>query len=69
MCGILGIVAALTHPERLNSLVLVNTPFKLPGAVMDTYNLGEPDHASAIEKYGVGGWCAGSSSGRYQTRS
>ena len=55
--GILGIVAALTHPERLNSLVLVNTPFKLPGAVMDTYNLGEPDHASAIEKYGVGGWC------------
>ena len=55
--GILGIVAALTHPERLSSLVLVNTPFKLPGAVMDTYNLGEPDHASAIEKYGVGGWC------------
>ena len=55
--GILGIVAALTHPERLNSLVLVNTPFKLPGAVMETYNVGEEDHASAIEKYGVGGWC------------
>jgi 3-oxoadipate enol-lactonase len=55
--GILGIVAALTHPERLHSLVLVNTPFKLPGAVMETYNLGEPDHASAIEKHGVGGWC------------
>ena len=55
--GILGIVAALTHPERLHSLVLVNTPFKLPGAVMATYNVGEADHATAIEKYGVGGWC------------
>jgi len=55
--GILGIVAALTHPERLNSLVLVNTPFKLPGAVMETYNVGEVDHATAIEKLGVGGWC------------
>ena len=48
--GILGIVAALTHPERLHSLVLVNTPFKLPGAVMETYNVGEVDHATAIEK-------------------
>ena len=55
--GILGIVAALTHPERLHSLVLVNTPFKLPGAVMATYNVAEADHATAIEKYGVGGWC------------
>ena len=55
--GILGIVAALTHPDRLNSLVLVNTPFKLPGAVMQTYNVGEVDHATAIEKLGVGGWC------------
>lgn len=55
--GILGIVAALTHPERLHSLVLVNTPFKLPGAVVETYNVGEVDHATAIEKYGVGEWC------------
>src|SRR5476651_131334 len=55
--GILGIVAALTHPERLHSLVLVNTPFKLPGAVVETYNVGEVDHATAIEKLGVGEWC------------
>ncbi len=55
--GILGLVAALTHPERLHSLVLVNTPFKLPGAVMETSNVGEVDHATAIEKLGVGGWC------------
>jgi pimeloyl-ACP methyl ester carboxylesterase len=55
--GILGIVAALNHPDRLRTLVLVNTPFKLPGAVMETYNVGEVDHATAIEKLGVGGWC------------
>ncbi len=54
--GILGIVAALSHPERINSLVLCNTPFKLPDAVVHTYNVGERDHATAIEKYGVGGW-------------
>jgi 3-oxoadipate enol-lactonase len=55
--GILGIVAALGHPQRLQSLILVNTPFKLPGAVVETYNVGEADHATAIEKYGVGEWC------------
>jgi pimeloyl-ACP methyl ester carboxylesterase len=55
--GILGLVAALTHPARLHSLTLVNTPFKLPGAVMETYNIGESDHATAIEKHGVGEWC------------
>ena len=55
--GILGIVAALNHPDRLHTLVLVNTPFKLPGAVVETYNVGEVDHATAIEKLGVGGWC------------
>jgi 3-oxoadipate enol-lactonase len=54
--GILGIVAALAHPDRIQSLILCNTPFKLPDAVVETYNVGEPDHASAIEKYGVGGW-------------
>ncbi len=55
--GILGMVAALTHPSRISSLILVNTPFKLPGAMVETYNLGEPDHATAINKHGVGGWC------------
>jgi len=55
--GILGMVAALNHPGRLRSLILVNTPFKLPDAVVQTYNVGETDHATAIEKYGVGEWC------------
>ena len=54
--GIVGIAAALAHPDRLRSLILCNTPFKLPDAVVETYNVGEPDHATAIEKYGVGEW-------------
>ncbi len=54
--GIVGIATALAHPDRLRSLVLCNTPFKLPDAVVQTYNVGEPDHATAIEKLGVGGW-------------
>ncbi|HEV2009030.1 MAG TPA: alpha/beta hydrolase [Burkholderiales bacterium] len=65
--GILGIVAALGHPERLQSLILVNTPFKLPGAVVETYNVGEADHATAIEKYGVGEWCRKTLSYRLDT--
>lgn len=55
--GIVGIATALAHPRRLQSLTLCNTPFKLPDAVVETYNVGEPDHATAIEKYGVGEWC------------
>jgi len=54
--GIVGLAAALSHPDRLHSLTLCNTPFKLPDAVAETYNVGESDHAAAIEKYGVGGW-------------
>ncbi len=54
--GIVGLSAALAHPDRLRSLILCNTPFKLPDAVAQTYNVGESDHAAAIEKHGVGGW-------------
>lgn len=55
--GIVGLVTAFTHPDRLASLTLCNTPFQIPGAVVDTYAVGEKDQAAAIEKYGVGGWC------------
>ncbi|HEX2174079.1 MAG TPA: alpha/beta hydrolase [Dehalococcoidia bacterium] len=55
--GIIGLAAALAHPERLASLTLCNTPFRIPEAVVDTYAVGEADQGSAIEKHGVGGWC------------
>lgn len=54
--GVFGLVAALRYPDRLKSLVLVNTPFKFPEVATQTYNLDQPDHASAIRKYGVGEW-------------
>ena len=54
--GIIGLVAALNHPDRLRSLTVCNTPIKVPEAVAQSYNVGEVDHATAIEKLGVGGW-------------
>ncbi len=55
--GVVGVAAALRYPDRLASLTLCNTPFRRPAAVGQTYALGEADQATAIEKYGVGGWC------------
>jgi pimeloyl-ACP methyl ester carboxylesterase len=55
--GVVGVGVALSHPDRLASLTLCNTPFKRPDAVSRTYTVGEADQATAIEKYGVGGWC------------
>jgi 3-oxoadipate enol-lactonase len=55
--GILGLALALGHPHRLASLTLCNTPFRVPGAVVSTYALGEESQAAALRKHGVGGWC------------
>jgi 3-oxoadipate enol-lactonase len=54
--GIIGLYAALAHPERFLSLATCNTPIKVTAAVAQSYNVGEADHATAIEKLGVGGW-------------
>jgi 3-oxoadipate enol-lactonase len=54
--GVFGMVAALRYPKRLKSLTLINAPFKFPDVATKTYNLDQPDHASAIKKYGVGEW-------------
>lgn len=55
--GILGLALALWHPQRLASLTLCNTPFRVPGAVVRTYALGEDSQEAALRKRGVGGWC------------
>lgn len=55
--GIVGMSAALDHPGRLRSLTMMNTPFRRPKEATSAYTLGEPDFASAIRKYGVGGFC------------
>lgn len=55
--GIIGLAAALQHRERISSLVLCDTPFKIPNVIADAYNVGEPDYASAIAKNGFKSWC------------
>lgn len=65
--GIIGLVVALRHPDRLHSLTVCDTPFKRPANIASTYMLGETDRAAAIEKYGVGGWCRRTLSYRLDT--
>ena len=55
--GIIGLYAALSHPDRFLSFATCNTPVKVTKEVAQSYNVGESDHATAIEKLGVGGWC------------
>ncbi|MGZ5093601.1 MAG: alpha/beta fold hydrolase [Burkholderiales bacterium] len=55
--GILGLATALKHPDRISSLVLCDTPFRIASSIADAYNIGEKDYASAIEKHGFKSWC------------
>lgn len=55
--GIIGMVAALEHPQRLATLTVCDTPFKRPDTIESTYKLGEATRAAAFDKYGIGGWC------------
>ncbi len=65
--GIVGLVVALAHPERLHTLTVCDTPFKRPENIARTYTIGEVDRASAFAKYGVGGWCRKTLSYRLDT--
>lgn len=65
--GIVGLTAALNHPERLHTLTVCDTPFKRPADIASTYTLGEPTRAAAFDKYGVGGWCRQTLSYRLDT--
>jgi 3-oxoadipate enol-lactonase len=65
--GIVGMTAALDHPQRLHSLTLCDTPFKRSLQVASTYTLGEATRAAAFDKYGVGGWCRRTLSYRLDT--
>jgi pimeloyl-ACP methyl ester carboxylesterase len=65
--GIVGLTAALEHPDRLASLTLCDTPFKRSSTISTTYTLGEATRAAAFDKYGVGGWCRQTLSYRIDT--
>jgi len=55
--GIVGMTAALNHPDRLHTLTLCDTPFKRSTQVSTSYALNETSRSAALDKYGVGGWC------------
>ena len=55
--GIIGLLLAAAHPERIASLVLCNTPTRISDEIRGIYALGQETTASAIREHGVGEWC------------
>jgi 3-oxoadipate enol-lactonase len=55
--GIIGLLLAAAHPERIASLVLCNTPTRIPDEIRGTYALDQESTAAAIRAYGTGEWC------------
>jgi hypothetical protein len=59
---------ALRHPQRLRSLVMLNSSAKIPEAkVSGAYTLGEDSTPAAINKFGVSRWIADTMAGRVDT--
>jgi pimeloyl-ACP methyl ester carboxylesterase len=55
--GIIGLLLAAAHPERIASLVLCNTPTRISDEIRGIYSLGEESTAAAIQAHGTGEWC------------
>jgi 3-oxoadipate enol-lactonase len=55
--GIIGMLLAATHPARIASLVLCNTPTRIPNEIRKTYSLDQESTAAAIRAHGTGEWC------------
>ena len=55
--GIIGLLLATAHPERVASLVLCNTPTRISDEIKGIYALDRENTAAAIRAYGVGEWC------------
>jgi pimeloyl-ACP methyl ester carboxylesterase len=55
--GIIGLLLAAAHPERIASLVLCNTPTRIPDEIKGIYALDQTSTAAAIRAHGVGAWC------------
>ena len=55
--GIIGLVLAAAHPERIASLVLCNTPTRISDEIRGIYALDKETTAAAIRAYGTGTWC------------
>jgi 3-oxoadipate enol-lactonase len=55
--GLIGLLLAAAHPERFASLVLCNTPSRIPDRIKQIYSLDQRDPAEAMRVHGVGEWC------------
>jgi 3-oxoadipate enol-lactonase len=55
--GIVGLMLAAAHPERISSLVLCNTPTRISDEIRGIYALGKDNTAAAIQAFGTGEWC------------
>lgn len=55
--GMVGLRFALSHPDRLASLTLCNTPLKRRKEIGIAYTLGEKSQEDAIRKFGVREFC------------
>jgi 3-oxoadipate enol-lactonase len=56
--GIIGLLLAAAHRDRIASLVLCNTPTRIPDHVKRTYALGHASASEAMRVSGVGAWCS-----------
>lgn len=67
--SLLGMVLALSAPDRIASLVLCDAPTHIPRRIHnDVYPMGEASTADALAKYGVAQWCAKTIDYRLDTR-
>ena len=55
--GIVGLLLAAAHPERVASLVLCNTPTRISDEIKGIYALDRENTAAAIRAFGTGEWC------------
>ena len=55
--GIIGLLLAAAYPERVASLVLCNTPTRIPDQIKRTYALDRATASDAMRAHGVGEWC------------
>lgn len=55
--GLIGLLFAAAHPERIASLLVCNTPTRISDDIRRIYALDEESTAAAIRAHGVGEWC------------
>jgi len=55
--GIIGLLLAATHPKRIASLALCNTPTRISDEIRGIYSLDQESTAAAIRAHGTGEWC------------